>query len=613
MALAGLLGAINGAATRYSTRLEQAAENNASLTERMIKNQGLVTDAKRNKDTLYYMSPMMQVLSGRDNYGYNPDEPETFMMAVNNAQNLEFQRGKLTFSITKTDDPIRNVGALTEADVGFKFSQFRNRDDTLGEDVRRWETATISALAGLVKDNDVEDLVSGESKYLTPIHNQIPGWEDFTPDRKEYYNQLISKALNYKVEQAQFVGLLDPSTTSGKTSRVHLTEDDTLEYIPTYFRNIDGTTTSLNDIPQEVVTSVTGVAQTRPMDNISEYVPQTMRTLHSINQSKNLPYAEGASTVQFLNEQFVSGQIQHSAGVFYSIPADEDLIKQKTRKVYNQVGMGNFISLTAAAIPDVSLYNEGDIPSGGIARVRQERRKKYEETVIGLEGSDKRIKFNQKTSDLSSLKSNISGFLEVLEAGAEIGAAGKIVLFTNGAKAFLSSMQNLFANDPEYQAKFGAENKSIMDTLNSFTEKGQATQIAQFLEKQLAYNIARALESSTGNARLSNIDVEMAQRSLGLSNLLANPTNAKAVLSLLLRRTDRELEYQKALGSRKLRTMQAAGYVQSLYGTDSMLRVTSADNQAAAYNELRSNLEAEAKRQGLTLTERKKPSTGRTE
>ena len=43
MALAGLLGVINGAATRYSTRLEQAAENNASLTERMIKNRGLAS------------------------------------------------------------------------------------------------------------------------------------------------------------------------------------------------------------------------------------------------------------------------------------------------------------------------------------------------------------------------------------------------------------------------------------------------------------------------------------------------------------------------------------------------------------------------------------------
>ena len=256
---------------------------------------------------------------------------------------------------------------------------------------------------------------------------------------------------------------------------------------------------------------------------------------------------------------------------------------------------------------------KGRPPPGGIVAYRTKRRNQYEEVIIGVDNSEKRNKFNQKTSDLSSLKSNITGFIEVLESGAEIGAAGKIVLFANGAKAFLNSMQNLFANDPEYQAKFGAENKSIMDKLSSFTEKGQATQIALFLEKQLAYNIARALESSTGNARLSNIDVEMAQRSLGLSNLLANPTNAKAVLNLLLRRTDRELEYQKALGSRKLRTMQAAGYVQSLYGTDSMLRVTSADNQAAAYNELRSNLEAEAKRQGLTLTERKAPNTGRTE
>lgn len=610
MALAGLLGAINGAATRYSTRLEQAAENNASLTERMIEGRGLVTDARRNKDTLYYMSPMMQVLSGGDNYGYNPAEPETFMMAVNNAQNLEFQRGKLNFSITKTDDPIRNVDALLEADIGFQYSQFRDRDDELGEDIRRWEAATISSLAGLVSKNTVK----GEDNVpiaLQPIHNQIPGWDNFTPDKKAYYNGLITKAFNYKKEEAEHLNLIDTTGTTENTPSYTLTEDDVLEVVPKNFKNTDGTKTSIEDIPQEVITSLTGVAQSRRLEGLNVYIPQTIDKIHSINQTKGLPYAQGASTIQFLNEQFVSERIEQNGGVFYSIPADKDLIKQNTRKVYNKVGMGNFIALTAAAMPDSALYNEGPAPPGGMAVVREKRRNQYEELIIGIDNSEKRNKFNSKTADLKNLKSNISGFIQVLEAGAEIGAAGKIVLFTNGAKAFLNSMQNLFANDPEYQARFGAENESIMTKLSSFTEKGQATQIAQFLEKQLAYSIARSLESSTGNARLSNIDVEMAQRSLGLSNLLANPTNAKAVLNLLLRRTDRELEYQNALGSRRLRTMQAAGYVQSLYGTDSMLRVTNADNQSAAYNELRNSLEAEAEAQGLTITERGKSNTGR--
>ncbi|OUU26211.1 MAG: hypothetical protein CBB97_08360 [Candidatus Endolissoclinum sp. TMED37] len=612
MALAGFLGAINGAATRYSTRLEQAAENNASLTERMLEGRGAVSDARRDKNTLYYMSPQMQVISGKVPVAYDPQDPASFYNAVQSVESFEYQNNRLNFSITKTDDVIRNVDALVEADIGFQYSQFRNLEDELGEDVRRWEAATISALAGLVDKNTVKG-EKGVPIALQPIHNQIPGWDNFTPDRKAYYNQLISKAFNYKKDEAEFVGLLDKTGTQESAPSFTLTEDDMIEIVPKNFLNADGTKTSIEDIPQEVVTSLTGVAQSRPVDQLNVYIPQTMEMLHSLNQAKSLPHVQGASTIQFLNGQFVSGKIDQNGGVYYSIPADADLIRQQTRKVYNQVGMGNFISLTAAAIPDNALYSEGPTPPGGIVAYRTKRRNQYEEVIIGVDNSEKRNKFNQKTSDLSSLKSNITGFIEVLESGAEIGAAGKIVLFANGAKAFLNSMQNLFANDPEYQAKFGAENKSIMDKLSSFTEKGQATQIALFLEKQLAYNIARALESSTGNARLSNIDVEMAQRSLGLSNLLANPTNAKAVLNLLLRRTDRELEYQKALGSRKLRTMQAAGYVQSLYGTDSMLRVTSADNQAAAYNELRSNLEAEAKRQGLTLTERKAPNTGRTE
>lgn len=618
MALAGLLGAINGAATRYSTRLEQVAENNRSLTERMIQGKQEVSDARGNKDTLYYMHPTMQVIAGKAPVPYDPQDPASFYSAINAVENLEYQNGRLNFSITKTDDPIRNVSALMEADIGFQFSQYSNRDDEIGEDVRRWEAATIASLAGLVDKNTVK----GEKNVpiaLQPIHNQIPGWEDIAPDRKGYYNQLIEKAFNYKKDEAYHVGLLD-KTGQGSTPSYTLTEGNVLEVVPKNFPNLDGTKTSIEDIPQEVITSLTGVAQTRPLDELNVFIPQTMDKIHSMNQAKGLSHIQGVSTVQFLNEQFVSGKIDQNGGVFYSAPSDEDLIRQETRKVYNKVGMGDFIALTAAAIPDNALYSEGPIPPGGIAAVREKRRNLYEEVVIGIEGSEKRNKFNQKTSDLKSLKANITGFQEVLKQGALIGAGGDIALFLSGSKAFLKSMQTLFANDAQYQAEFGSGNDSFLETFNKFTGKlsnldqvARVTQIAEFLEKQLAYSIARALESSTGNARLSNIDVALAQQSLGLGNMLANPTNATAVLSLLLRRTDRELEYQKALGSRKLRVMQAAGYAQNLYGSDSMLRVTSVDNQASAYDELRRSLEAEAKRAGLIIPERGRSNTGRTD
>ena len=102
---------------------------------------------------------------------------------------------------------------------------------------------------------------------------------------------------------------------------------------------------------------------------------------------------------------------------------------------------------------------------------------------------------------------------------------------------------------------------------------------------------------------MSNIDVDLARQSLGLTGIFAAPQNAKAVLTLLKDRTQRELEYQTALGSRNLRTMQAAQYAQGLYGADSMLRVASVDNQAAAYAAFRKSLEQEAQKTGVTLPE----------
>ena len=266
--------------------------------------------------------------------------------------------------------------------------------------------------------------------------------------------------------------------------------------------------------------------------------------------------------------------------------------------------MGDFIALTAASIPEKSLFKLVTSPPGGYENYKKTRKEAYEALVIGVEKSDQRKKFNTKTQDLRTLKSNIDDFFLVLENGAEIGAAGKLVLFTNGARAFMNSINNLFINDTDYAMSFrDKEFRDIESRLDVLTAKGEVTQIMTFLEKQLAYSIARALESSTGNARLSNIDVEMARSSIGLSNLLAAPQNAKAVLGLLLRRTERELEYQEALGSRRIRTMQAAQYVQDLYGADSMLRVGSVDNQAGAYASLRDSLEKEAQRTGVTLPE----------
>tara|TARA_R100000234_G_scaffold90065_1_gene58311 strand:- start:3610 stop:5466 length:1857 start_codon:yes stop_codon:yes gene_type:complete len=601
MSLAFFLGAVKGAADKNAENLQLSAKNNQSLTERMTEGENNYNAVIADPNTLYHMHPFIQLASNRTPFSINIENRQENSKYVQAIQNSEYSNGRPNFSVTRTTDPIVNIGKLVEYDVGYQFSHLRNDENELGDDVRRWETATIATLARMFSNAEVKELQTGNSIARTPIHNQIPGWDTFTPQRKQYYNDLIARAAGLTLSEAEAMNLVNP--TGIRTPSVQEDEDENIRLVPQKFPNTDGTFTSISDIPEEITTALTGVAKSR-RDDASVFVANTLQDIHSMNQAKGLSYQEGSSTVQYLNSQFTSNRITENGGVFYSTPSDQELIKQQTKKVYDQVGMGDFISLTAAAIPEEDLYKLDTIPPGGYNRFKSVRRDAYEALVIGIKGSDQRKKFNTKTQDLTTLKSNINDFLTVMENGAQIGYAQNLVLFKDGATAFATAIHNMFSNDADYINQFGKNGlDDFLNQVQSLTKTGQLTQIALFLEKQLAYSVARALESTTGNARLSNIDVELARQSLGLSGMFAAPQNAKAVLTLLRDRTQRELEYQTALGSRNLRTMQAAQYAQGLYGADSMLRVASVDNQAAAYAAFRKSLEQEAQRVGVTLPE----------
>ena len=603
MVLAAFLGGIKGAADRNSLRLQQNAENNKSLTERMIDGTNSYNTAINDKDTLYYMNPFMQLASNRTQFSINVEDPQQNSLYVQAIQNSEYNNGRPNFFVPNTAEPLRNIGRLVDLDVGYQFSHLVNDENELGDDVRRWESATTATLSRMLSDSELKNLESGVAIGRTPIHNQIPGWDNFTPQRKQYYNGLIARAAGLRLSQAEAMQLVKPT---GLTTRVQEDEDNNIRIVAQKFPNKDGTFTAISNIPKEIVTSLTGVSKNQE-DPASQFVSNTLESIHSMNQAKGVSYQESVSTVQYLNDQFVRNRIQESGGVLYSTPSDEELIKQQTRKIYNQVGMGDFIELTAAAIPEQSLYKLVDIPAGSYENFKNVRRNAYEALVIGIDNSDKRKKFKTKTQDLRTLKSNITEFLTVMERGAFIGTAADLQLFKDGVTSFVRSLQTMFGDNIDYINKVGdgllGQVSNALDGLNlkEGISTGQLTQIGSFLEKQLAYSVARALESSTGNARLSNIDVDLARQSLGLSGIFASKQNATAVLTLLLGRTERELEYQKALGSRRLRKMQAAEYAMGLYGAESLLRVTSADNQAAAYDELRRSIEAEAQRTGITL------------
>ena len=226
----------------------------------------------------------------------------------------------------------------------------------------------------------------------------------------------------------------------------------------------------------------------------------------------------------------------------------------------------------------------------------------YKKEVMGISSPDDQAAFNTRLNGLTALLTNVKELKTAIELGGQLEG-------TPGAQLtkFKAGIQNAM-NQLVGQYKDGAgveENKANLDKflaglseddfVNGVLNQAALDKTISFLTNQLAYNVARSLESATGNARLSNIDVENAKRALGLTGLLANPKAAVAVLDLLGARTQREIEYMNAINSDDIKRMQNADILQQMVGTDSMLRVAGLSNLNAfgALSKFRESLESE--------------------
>ena len=131
MALAAFLGGIKGAADRNSLRLQQNAENNKSLTERMVDGTNSYNTTINDKDTLYYMNPFMQLASNRTQFSINVEDPQQNSLYIQAIQNSEYSNGRPNFFVPNTADPLRNIAKLVDLDVGYQFSHLVNDENEL--------------------------------------------------------------------------------------------------------------------------------------------------------------------------------------------------------------------------------------------------------------------------------------------------------------------------------------------------------------------------------------------------------------------------------------------------------------------------------------------------
>ena len=85
-----------------------------------------------------------------------------------------------------------------------------------------------------------------------------------------------------------------------------------------------------------------------------------------------------------------------------------------------------------------------------------------------------------------------------MEKGAYLGTAADLQLFKDGVTAFATSLHNMFGGDNLYIGQVGknflSDLTTQLDAVRVGATVGELTQIGAFLEKQLAYSVARALE-----------------------------------------------------------------------------------------------------------------------
>lgn len=620
MSLAFLLGAAKGAADRYVSELDSFRELEQERKKKRAERRAAMAQKLNDKDTLYVATPEMQVLLDKNNiYGANRFDQKTFQDNVAGIRAMQDETGEFQAAVYAKNTPIENLNGLLEYDMHkIRSSGFMEKDLTIAEEVERHEAATIAQLNILIEDATSKDPVTGAPISLTPIHNNIAGWDEFSPAKKQYVNGLIDKAFGFKPGQGAVLGLTD---AVGDFTPISYGDTMTLE--PNFRITENGTKIHFNSVSMEAVNPIASMSGSHALyENPDVWTRRTV--MNNIAREKgagNIPYGKSVALQTEIHNQFVDGTLEQNGGVISGSPSVEKALRDDLQVVVKKAGVGEAIQLIADALPDSALYREGNIPDRNIANIKAVRTETYEKNVLGIGSPDDRSKFNQRVTTLEELADNASQIVILLGQGAELGITGKAVSFLGSVRSQLASLKRVFGDNFSTESIDGALDSlaANLDTSEEGAIGGprrrqqieNATKIKDFLAKQLSYNIARSLESATGNARLSNIDVENAEKALGLTGLLQNEAAAIKVLRLIESRARRDLEYQKAMGSRDLKKMQAAQFVRRMYGADSMISVAvenMADEFSAGPAFMRS-IEEEALRTGI-VSERGQIYTG---
>ena len=432
------------------------------------------------------------------------------------------------------------------------------------------------------------------------IINKLPNYDSLSPENQVYVDGILAEAANLSIEQGRATGLIPKNATAAKQPN----GDVVIE--PDIQQGRNGKKISVRDISDDQMNQINSVVLSGA--NTYADVPEDTRTgtervarqIQQLEEHGQVAVQDSINAILGVSAGIKEGFVEKSAtGTLYLSRVAKENMQVHLDPVFSQVGFGSTVQIVQAALPNsfVPSATGSVVGAGPLEKALDDEAAYYKR--LGRKKGD----FDIKAQQLDKLYSTASVLKGLIEDGGNLGAVGALDRFRSG---FLSQAKQLFSSGSAEDITRLQKAESLLSKVVGEGSGSEAEAVIRFLSNELAYNVARSLESETGNARLSQTDVERAAASLSLEGLFISDVNAVAVLDVIMKRTEYERELASIMASGNIPKMQAAQIVRDTYGTEHMIRVKGMDNTAAgitsAFNEFMGSVKREA---GVEIT----PST----
>jgi len=488
---------------------------------------------------------------------------------------------------------LENAARVNPTAYGEKYNQLRGAQVQAARRIYDQEAARLG--------------VEAKTLRRQTIINRIPAYEGMSDANKMYIDGILAEASNNSVETAQQEGLIP----FGSYGAVQPNGDIVIE---SDIQTIDNEKISVGGVPEEQVAQINSIVMSGAntyADTPSDVKTGTMRVakkVQAVEKMYKVPMQQSINAITTVSGAITEGFVEKSAsGTLYVSPSVQTKMKESLDPVFMNAGFGETTQIVQAALPNSFVPRAtGSLVGASPAEKDIDQELSYYKR-LGREKGDYELKYNQ----LKQLYSTADTLATLIADGTKVGLAGRLERLQSGV---LSQAQQLFAGSPEAKEKFDQMYTSFTGAAPE--DRGsKAEAVVNFLTNELAYNVARSLESATGNARLSQTDVERAAKSLALEGLFVSNENASAVLAVILKRTEYEMELADIMSSGNIPKMQAAQLVQSVYGTQNMLRTdelrgNSPSDIRNAFNAFMSDVRREAGIDVSQSTPNAQPKTG---